>query len=69
MVVRISADSTRKPSPINGAGRYEARLADGGWVVFDTKTDGIALERGRPLQGLTKVRARHLAEKLNGTHV
>jgi len=64
MIVRISSSSERKPTSDIG-GRFDVRLSDGGWLVFDTETGDVAVVGGQRLRGLKESRARARAQKLN----
>ena len=65
MIMRISSSSERKAPTARSGGRFEARLADGGWVVFDTQLEKIVIADGRRLERLSGVRAHAKAEDLN----
>ena len=58
MIVRISGNSERKINNRNGSDRFEARLTDGGWVVFDTCLEQVVSLEGRHLERLTDTAAR-----------
>lgn len=47
-------------------GRFEARLADGGWIVFDNLTGKPASVGNGIKKGLTERRANVWASRLNG---
>jgi hypothetical protein len=65
MVVRISGNSTRKFAEVSRGGRFEARLADRGWVVFDLQLHQVAIVNGRCLDRLNESQARASADKLS----
>ena len=64
LVVRISSNSERKFEKATGA-RLEARLADGGWVVFNTELKQVVSIEGRCRERLTEKAAREQADSLS----
>jgi hypothetical protein len=65
MVIRISRNSERTAAFVSGAGRFEARLADRGWVVFDIRLQQVAIVDGRRLDGLSESQAGAKADELS----
>ena len=66
MILKPSSDLGRPVPRNSGLGRFEARLADGGWVVFDTRQGSTVLDRtGQRFERLSENQARAKADDLN----